>query len=155
MFLVVAVAGELTIREKAAVAIFKIPTATAAVPATEPASPEVSFFQRAQKQGEEKKRRRIEKSIYRSTEHVSATSNICERLFSAAKLIMTDLRKNMDPDTLNMILFLKANKNLWAEKVIIDEIIANFAAAGETIYDYVAQGTSDVNFLNAFCKQLS
>ena len=95
MFLVVAVAGEPTTRKKAAVAIFKISTAAAA----EPASPEVSFFQRAQKQGEEKKRRRIEKSINRSTEHGSATSNICERLFSAAKLIMTDLRKNMDPDT--------------------------------------------------------
>ena len=37
----------------------------------------------------------------------------------------------MDPDTLNMILFLKANKTLWAEKCIIDEIIADFAASGE------------------------
>ena len=26
-------------------------------------------------------------------------------------------------------------KNLWVEKVILDEIIANFAAAGETIDD--------------------
>jgi hypothetical protein len=42
----------------------------------------------------------------------------------------------MDPNnTLNMILFLKANKSLWTEKVIIDEIIKNFAAAGETIDD--------------------
>ena len=90
---------------------------------------------RAQQQSEDKKRRRIEKSNYRSTEHVSATSNICERLFSAAKLIMTDLRKHMDPDTLNMVLFLKANKNLWADKSIIDEIIAKFAAAGESIND--------------------
>ena len=48
---------------------------------------------------------------------------------------MTDLRKNMDPDTLNMTLFLNANKKLWADKSIIDEIIADFAAASETIDD--------------------
>ena len=37
----------------------------------------------------------------------------------------------MDPDTPNMILFLKANKQLWEDKNIIDEItnsIADFAA---------------------------
>ena len=121
--------------EKAAVAIFKIPTAPAPLAAAAPATPEASFFQRAQQQSELKKRKRVEKSSYRSTEHVSATSNICERLFSAAKLIMTDLRKQMDPDTLNTILFLKANKNLWTEKSIIDEIIVESAAAGETIDD--------------------
>ena len=127
--------GDLSTHEKAAVAIFKIPTTAAPAAAAEPATPDVSFFQRAQQRSEDKKRKRVEKSSYRSTEHVSATSNICERLFSAAKLIMTDLRKHMDPDTLNMILFLKANKNLWADKSIIDEIIAEFAAAGETIDD--------------------
>ena len=36
----------------------------------------------------------------------------------------------MDPETLNMLLFLKANKTLWNEKNIFDEIIADFAAAG-------------------------
>ena len=68
---------------------------------------------------------------------------------------MTDLRKHMDPDTLNMILFLKANKNLWADKSIIDEITAEFAAAGETTDDLmtsVAQGASDVYFFTAFLR---
>ena len=45
---------------------------------------------------------------------------------------MTHLRKHMDPDTLNMILFLKANKQLWEDKYIIDEIIADFADASTT-----------------------
>ena len=44
---------------------------------------------------------------------------------------MSDLRKQMDPDTLNMLFFLKANKQLWADKTIIDEIIAEFAASDE------------------------
>ena len=44
---------------------------------------------------------------------------------------MTHLRKHMDPDTLNMILFLKTNKQIWEDKNIIDEIIADFAIASE------------------------
>ena len=48
---------------------------------------------------------------------------------------MTDLRKHMDPETLNMILFLKANKELWAEKNIFDEIFAEQAAAGVDMDD--------------------
>ena len=75
----------------------------------------------------------VEKSAYRSTEHMSSTSNVCERLFSVAKLVMSHLRKNMDPDTLNMILLLKANKALWTDKFIIDEIIADFAANGDSV----------------------
>jgi len=123
---------DLTNLEKAAVSMFKIPTeASAAAAAAAVTPPQLSFFERAHKESQDRKRARVEKSNYRSTEHVSATSNICERLFSLAKLIMTHLRKHMDPDTLNMILFLKANKQLWAEKNIIDEIIADFGDAIE------------------------
>ena len=75
------------------------------------------------------KRSRVEDSKYRLTEHVSSTFNVCERLFSVAKLVISDLRKQMNPDTLNMILFLKANKELRADKTEIDEIIAEFAAS--------------------------
>jgi hypothetical protein len=49
---------------------------------------------------------------YRSTLRVSATSNIVERLFGRAKLVMTDRRKHMDPSTLKMILILRVNKDL-------------------------------------------
>jgi len=45
--------------------------------------------------------------------HISPTSNIVERLFSNAKLIMTDQRRCMDPTTLETILMLKLNKDLW------------------------------------------
>ena len=36
-----------------------------------------------------------------------------ERPFSNAKLIMTDQRRSMDPSTLETILMLKLNKDLW------------------------------------------
>ena len=58
------------------------------------------------------KRSRINGQI-RSMTHISPTSNIVERLFSNAKLIMTDQRRSMDPSTLETILMLKLNKDLW------------------------------------------
>ena len=70
------------------------------------------------------KRRRLEssRSRYRSTMHVSATSNVCERLFSNARIIMTHLRSSMDPRTCEMLLFLKYNWSIWSNPRIIDEI---------------------------------
>ena len=67
------------------------------------------------------KKPRNDKSKYHQT--VLAMSNICEPLFSAAKLILTDLIKNMDPNTVAMILFLKSNMNMWKNVAIIDEVI--------------------------------
>ena len=52
-------------------------------------------------------------SKYNSTKHVSPTSNLCERLFSRASLIMTPNRRKMDPETFETIIMLKFNKNLW------------------------------------------
>lgn len=60
---------------------------------------------------------------------------------------MADLRKYMDSDTLNMILFLKASKNLWVIKKYHRWDYLNFAAEGEPLDDWaVAPGASDVNF---------
>ena len=55
----------------------------------------------------------ITNSNTRSTAHISPTSNICERLFSRTKLIMTAQRSSMDPITLENILILRYNKDLW------------------------------------------
>ena len=57
-------------------------------------------------------------SKYHSTKHVSPTSNICERLFSRASIIMTPNRRSMDPDMLEMIIILRFNKDLWDEETI-------------------------------------
>ena len=61
---------------------------------------------------------------YRSTTHVASQTNLCERLFSDGRLVMSHLRSHMDPDSLELCLFLKANKDYWSEARIIDEIIA-------------------------------
>ena len=39
---------------------------------------------------------------------------------------MSHLGSSMDPYSLNIILFLKANKSLWEVKTLIDEVINAF-----------------------------
>ena len=77
------------------------------------------------------KRRRCEKSKYRSTLHVSATLNVCERLFSAARLILNHLRSNMDPASCELLLFLKFNRQFWDNPRIFDEVLADLRASGD------------------------
>ena len=76
-------------------------------------------------------RRNSEKSSYRSTLHVSATSNVCERLFSAARLIMNHLRCNMDPTSCELLLFLKFNRRFWLNATFVNEVLADMRPAGD------------------------
>jgi hypothetical protein len=50
---------------------------------------------------------------YVDLSHVIGTSDVVERLFSACKLVMTDRRKGMGPEMLDMIMMLKHNQDLW------------------------------------------
>ena len=50
---------------------------------------------------------------YRSTYNVSSTSNIVERLFSVAGIIMRPHRRQMDPWSLELLIMLRANKDMW------------------------------------------
>jgi hypothetical protein len=86
---------------------------------------ELSFADSLLRDGRDIKCRCIAGSKYRSTEHVTPTSNVCERLFSAARLIMNHLRGHMDPDSCEILLFLKINSRFWENPQIIDTIIAN------------------------------
>ena len=79
-----------------------------------------SYADRILSEAEQNKRQRIDTSKYRSTIHVLPQSNLCERLFSHAKIIMADRRKHMKPQTLNDVLLLKANRHLWNASVIQD-----------------------------------
>ena len=55
---------------------------------------------------------------YRSTLYISPTSNIVERLFSRAGIVMSARRKQMDPSTLEMFLMLRVNKHMWSEETL-------------------------------------
>lgn len=57
-------------------------------------------------------------SKYRSTKHIACTTNMVERLFSRAKIVMTDLRRSMTPRHLEMLMFLRLNRHLWNEIVV-------------------------------------
>lgn len=69
----------------------------------------LSLVQRALKN----KKRKVIYNEYSSLNYVPPTSNIVERLFSNARLILTDYRKSMSPYTLECVMFLKFNRNYW------------------------------------------
>ena len=67
---------------------------------------------------QEAKRRKVLKSKYRPMHHIASTSNIVERLFSRAKLIMRPHRKLMSPYHLELLIFLRSNRDLWNEETV-------------------------------------
>ena len=74
-----------------------------------------------------RKRRKLIVSKYRPMQHISPTSNVCERLFSRAKLIMRPHRKMMTPYHLDMLIFLRSNKELW-DSTTVEECLTPGAA---------------------------
>jgi hypothetical protein len=76
------------------------------------------------KDAEKRKRPRLEQqtSRYMKLDHLTPTSNKCERLFSLTKILLSDRRKKMDPYHLELSVFLRANKDLWNEYTI-DEML--------------------------------
>lgn len=114
--------SDLTNPEKDAVKIFMIATdEPIGTPGTIGMGTTVGFAENLLLNAQQNKRQKV--SIYRSTRHCTCTSNVCERLFSLAKLLLSPLRKSMSPDTLNMLLVLKANKQLWTDARIIQIIL--------------------------------
>ena len=71
----------------------------------------------------QEKRARVGISAYRDVRHVTPTTVIVESLFGKAKHMMTVLRRKMDSDSLNMFLFLKANRKLGPNAGIIQKIL--------------------------------
>ncbi|EGZ29118.1 hypothetical protein PHYSODRAFT_375103, partial [Phytophthora sojae] len=61
------------------------------------------------------KRRKTTKknASYVDVSYIPPTSNVCERFFSSAKLVYSDLRKKMDYETLEDVMMLKYNGALW------------------------------------------
>jgi hypothetical protein len=116
----------LTREEKSAVKIFLKPVAPI-VPVIQAEAPDqnrAGFAADLLRRAHEDKRRRLTTSKYQDVTHVSPTTVINERLFSNCRVIMNHLRKNMDPDSLELLIFLKINSEYWRNAKIIDEIIA-------------------------------
>jgi hypothetical protein len=62
------------------------------------------------------KRRRISTNVDRhfiNLEFIPPTTNVVERLFSTARLLLTDYRKSMSSYTSECVMFLKSNSSLW------------------------------------------
>ena len=96
-------------------------TATVATENSAPPTKRLSYEDRAK---EFAKRRRMNDDCkiedYEDTSWVPGTSNQCERLFSKSRLILTDYRASMKPETFEMILMLKQNVNLWSIKTFME-----------------------------------
>ncbi|RLN91217.1 hypothetical protein BBJ28_00018106 [Nothophytophthora sp. Chile5] len=61
------------------------------------------------------KRRRVSRQTkYVDVSFMPPTSNECERFFSAAKLQLTDLRKKMDAETIEKVMLLSFNREMWS-----------------------------------------
>ena len=67
----------------------------------------------AQKAALRSKRRKVSMGIYADLNFIPPTSNVVERLFSTARLVLTDYRKSMSPSTFECVMFLKFNSSLW------------------------------------------
>ena len=98
---------------------------------------DVGYAERVLLNANRAKKQRNDVSKYRSTRHVISQSNLCERLFSLAKLIMSDRRKSMHPKTLNNVLLLRANRHLWNGRLIQDILNAHGSdqEAADAAYD--------------------
>ena len=59
-----------------------------------------------------RKKRRITKK-YIDVSLLPVSSNVVERFFSQVKLNLTNLRNNLLPSTLEILMFLKMNRHLW------------------------------------------
>ncbi|EGZ15692.1 hypothetical protein PHYSODRAFT_506404 [Phytophthora sojae] len=53
------------------------------------------------------------RSQYVDVAYVPPMSNECERFFSTAKLVLTDVRKSLSPTMLEMLMCLQYNRDLW------------------------------------------
>ena len=84
------------------------------------------------RQGQSENKRKRVNSKYRSTKHVLSQVCLVERLFSAGRLVMPYLRANINPDCLELVLFLKVNKEYWLDAKIIDDIFANERIKAQT-----------------------
>ena len=84
-----------TLAEKEAVKIFKVTAAE--VDEANVDNAQLGYAERKHRDDADRLQKKLKRSEYRSVAHVTNNSNRTERLFSGAKLTMTDNRKCMIP----------------------------------------------------------
>src|SRR6476620_8166040 len=75
-----------------------------------------------------KKKKKVSKNEYVDVRFIPPTSNIVERLFSAARLVLTDYQKCMSLYTFECIMFLMVNKTLW-DSSLVSNIVLDMSRA--------------------------
>ena len=65
---------------------------------------------------------------YKSTNHCISTSVIVEILFSRCGIIMCSHRRGMGPNTLERLVFLRSNKDLWGDEQV-DQVMKSSSDA--------------------------
>ena len=70
-----------------------------------------------------KKKRKVITNEFIDLSFIPPTSNIVERLFSAARLVLTDYRKSMSPYTFECVMFLKINRDLWDASLVSNIVV--------------------------------
>ena len=61
-------------------------------------------------------------------------SNICERLFSIVRHVLTDRRNNANPTNLESQIFLNANRNLWVNREVNELTVGAQYGYADTFY---------------------
>ena len=79
---------------------------------------ELSFVESVLLEVEAQQKKRAKILKYRTTSHVTPVSSICVQTNSIPKHIMNDCRKQMDPSSLEMLMILKLNPDLWGKKTV-------------------------------------
>ena len=117
----------LTHDERAAVAMYAIGAGSGVEAVAQSDSDddgEPSFIEQGKSEYDSKRPK--QQPPYNSTLHISPTSNIVERLFSRCGLIMRPRRRLMDPSTLEMLVMLRFNRDLWDERDVDTAIARNY-----------------------------
>ena len=117
----------LTHDERAAVAMYAIGAGSGVEAVAQSDSDddgEPSFIEQGKSEYDSKRPK--QQPPYNSTLHISPTSNIVERLFSRCGLIMRPHRRLMDPSTLEMLVMLRFNRDLWDERDVDTVIARNY-----------------------------
>ena len=117
---------QLSTSERSAVAIFALNLGDSANDRHSDIREEDESFIEAGKLEYDGKRAK-KQPAFKSSLHVAPTSNVVERLFSRCGIIMRPHRRLMDPSTLETLIMLRFNRDLWDEKDV-DTVMSRDAA---------------------------